>query len=89
MEADRDGKASVAEQPIYVRFTPTIEQDYKRRNVFPTIRTEHAEGADNGAGAHRVQMGLAGELLADALKQCGGTERGMKKAYGAFRNALQ
>lgn len=83
---------STNERVIEVRITPTIERDYKRREVFSTLRIEHAEHVLNGAtGVYRLTAAFAEEVLADALALYSGREavRGLKVAYGSLHDKLE
>lgn len=92
MAESKSTQESTNEPVIEVRITPTIERDYKRREVFSTMRIEHAEHVLNGAtGVYTITAAFAEEVLADALARYSGHEerRGLKVAYGSLFNKLE
>ena len=92
MAESKSTQESTNERVIEVRITPTIERDFKRREVFSTLRIEHAEHVLNGAtGVYTITAAFAEEVLADALARYSGHEerRGLKVAYGSLHNKLK
>lgn len=87
-EANRTLTASTVE----VRITPTIERDYRRRGVFPTLRIENTSRFWNSAtGIYAVSPKDAEEILKDAeVQQSKGSElpRGTPKAYSSLVEKL-
>lgn len=77
---------------IFVRISPVIEREFKRRDVFAELRLEHAKSIINGAtGVHQVSMARARELLVDAVAQRGNRElpRGIPMAYSSLVSNLE
>ena len=80
------------ESLILVRISPTIEREFKRRDVFVELRIERAASILSGAtGVHRVCIARAREVLSDARVQRGNPElpRGIPRAYGALASNVE
>lgn len=83
----RDEEAHLA-----VQITPTIEREYRRRDVFPTLRTEFAQTFVNGGtGVYEVSISQAEAILSDAKEQRGNRllPRGLPKAFTALVQRLE
>lgn len=79
---------AAATSTLKVQISPVIEREFKRRDVFPTLRLETAERIQNGAtGVHHVTTAVAQTLLADAKAMRAHSfdlPRGIPAAYGAL-----
>ncbi len=77
---------------VDIIITPTIERDYRRRNVFPDMWSGREDKILNsGHFLHKdVTSGYAQELLDDARAQriCADTTRGTMVAYSALGKNL-
>jgi len=83
--------ADDADKGVEVRISPVLEREYKRRNVFPTLRLEHALRIVNGAtGVYTVALDEAQRLLDDARSMQLDRElpRGTPLAYSCLARNL-
>lgn len=78
---------------VEVRITPTVEREFKRRDIFPHLRIEKARRIINGAtGVFDVSIDDAEALLKDAEEQrrrYGELPRGVSTALGSLVDYLR
>lgn len=80
-----------AGEGVEVRISPVLEREYKRRNVFPALRLDHALRIVNGAtGVYVVAIDEAQKMLDDARAMQLDRElpRGLPMAYGCLARNL-
>jgi len=75
---------------IDVNITPTIERDYRRRDVFPALRIEHTRRFINATGVYSVSIVEAEEILKDAEARLSDRSlpRGTPKAFSSLAERL-
>lgn len=91
MTANRN--LSPTDEPmVNVWITPTVEREYRVRNVFPALRIEKAMRVMNTAtGVFALTVDAASEVLADATSQCQvrrPEQKGLTTAYTSLRRTL-
>lgn len=71
--------------------TPTIEQDFEQRGVFPELRKPHAVAvrAASGWGLHFLSSGQAAVVLADSMQRATEVGGGTLNAYHGHERRLQ
>lgn len=84
---------SIVEATLDITITPTVERDYARRGVFPSLRLDHAMKVINGAtGVYRVTLDEAQKIQHDAEEQHRSRHllpRGTPKAYSTLETNLR
>lgn len=79
-----------SEITVRVNITPTVERDYERRNVFPSLRLKNTTLFINCTGIHSVSIEEAEEILKDARTQWKDRtlQRGTTKAFSSLIDRL-
>lgn len=78
------------EAQVLVRISPTIEREFKRRDVFVELRIERAISILSGAtGVYQVSIPRAREISDDASSQKWRGVRGLTIAYGALARNVE